>query len=245
MNNVKEIITENMPSPDSLLPTLVGILTKDPVTYTEILINACKGTRNILDTIFINNFRTFLLYGFTEDTILDYDKLRKFSQKLEENGNATESAIRIIKCIESIETENKAKIISNLTQSLINSAIDHDNYFKLLKTVVQLTEEDISFLRNNITGKIMCSPERLDDFLILGLYRMVNGGYVFTERSWDLLEHGILYGHHVSRPQIIPKQNVQFLASIDVTKFASCEDAVNADYQNSLLKNTNFDMGEE
>lgn len=134
--------------------------------------------------------------------------MRKLSERLEEYGNERENAISIIKAIDSVESEKKARHLANLTQSVINSEIDVKLYMRLIHVSKQLIEEDISFLATNITKEMFVDNPHLDDFFAYGLIRGVDGGYVYTERAWDLVQYGISRGHDVNRPDEIPKRTV-------------------------------------
>ena len=100
-----------------------------------------KTARSIPDMILWNN-----LYLFFSEGKFDYNSLGKLAQRLDESGNKNEYATNIIYAINRIDNPQKAKYISWLTLSVIHRLIDFNIYFRLIKTIENLTYNDLYFL---------------------------------------------------------------------------------------------------
>ncbi len=206
-NTYIEVIEENK---STILDMVIDVLFGGPTDKLKMLSEVLLKDGRIGDLIFWNNFIVFLKEGN-----FDVIKLRKLSEKLEEHGNTKSYGIAIIKAIDDVESEEKARCLANLTQSVINSQVTVENYFRLVHTLKQLIRDDFEFLSENISKAKFFSNEHLDDYLITGLIREVDGGYVYTERAWDLVEFGILRGHKIERPDKIEEREIFSLGLAD------------------------------
>lgn len=189
------IITTLESEKTTLLNDLIDFIFGGAPDKIKLLIQAMDKDKRISDLILINNLILFLKEGN-----FNRDQLRKLSQRLEEHGNKKMYAIAIIKAIDDIESEEMARCLANLTQSIINSQIDTRKYFRLIRLTRQLIGEDLKFLSSNISKEKFLQHDYLDDYLINGLVKQVDAGYVYTDNAWDLVEYGILRGHDVNRP---------------------------------------------
>lgn len=169
----------------------------------------------ISDVIFWNNFSAFL-----RNCNYDVSKLRKLSILFEEQGNKRSTALILIKAIDDIDSEEKARCLANLTQSVINSEINVENYFRIFHTLRYLVKEDLNYISKSINGATFVQDIHLDDYIIAGIIRQVDGGYVYTERAYDLVEFGICRGEHISRPSQIKTRPVVAL-NLDDSLFNS------------------------
>lgn len=89
-----------------------------------------------------------------------------------------------------------------LTLSLINRAIEFDDYFRLIKAVENLICADLEYLVDEIVNiKINVQDIHIDDLLANGLVYNVDGGFAITDKAYDLVEYGIHRGHDVRRPK--------------------------------------------
>lgn len=108
-----------------------------------------------------------------------------------------------------IDDPRKAKFISWLTLSIINEKIDFDIYFRLIKAIENLVYTDLIYLSENVENVLIASNDlHIDDFLANGLIYSVDGGFAYTDKSYDLVEHGIRRGHSVRRPEKKPGRQV-------------------------------------
>ncbi len=190
----------------TILDLIIDVLFGGPSDKLKLLEDMLINDGRISDLIFWNNFQSFLKEGNFDVTIL-----RKLSERLEEYGNKKGYGIAIIKAIDDVESDEKARCLANLTQSVINSEITVENYFRVIHTSKQLIREDLDFLSRNITKEKFLDNEHLDDYLVNGLIRQVDGGYVYTDRAWDIVEFGICRGHKVDRPNKIEEREIYSL----------------------------------
>lgn len=195
MVNSEELWERFKPIGRKTLEGIIGFIQGDPVAVASCLAEINSEAGRMSDTIFWDNFRKFLQYGN-----FSIEKLRKFSEKLEEYGNKNDMAIRIIKMIDDIDSEEIARCLANLSQSVINEEITVDNYFRLIRTLRMLIPEDLVYIAQNIRKGTFDDCSYLDDYIVSGIIRGVDGGYVYTERAWALLKYGILRGHDIEIP---------------------------------------------
>lgn len=207
MGSYVEVLKENK---STILDLIIDVLFGGSSDKLKLLGDIMLKEGRISDLIFWNNFQMFLKEGNFDVTIL-----RRLSERLEEYGNKKGYGIAIIKAIDDVESDEKARCLANLTQSVINSEITVENYFRIIHTSKQLIREDLDFLSSNITKETLLDNEHLDDYLVNGLIREVDGGYVYTERAWDIVEHGICRGHEVDRPNKIKERTVYSLGISD------------------------------
>lgn len=181
----------------TLLEALINCFVQNPVDFGKNVIELMHQTKSIPDMILWNN-----LYLFLQEGNFDYDLLRKLAVKLEESGNKQENAACIVYTVNRIDDPRKAKFISWLTLSVINEKIDFDNYFRLIKAIENLVYTDLIYLSENVENVLIASNDlHIDDFLANGLIYSVDGGFAYTEKSYDLVEHGIRRGHSIRRPK--------------------------------------------
>lgn len=200
MDSYVEVLKENK---STILDLIIDVLFGGPSDKLKLLGDIMLKDGRISDLIFWNNFQMFLKEGNFDVTIL-----RRLSERLEEHGNKKGYGIAIIKAIDDVESDEKARCLANLTQSLINGKMTVEDYFRVIHTFKQLIREDLEFLSKDITKETFLDNEHLDDYLVNGLIRQVNGGYVYTERAWDIVEHGICKGHNMNRPDKIKEREV-------------------------------------
>lgn len=189
--------------PDNALEVVIDVLFGGTSDRLKLLYKILIEQHSICDMRFLHNFYLFLEEGNFNDS-----QLRKFSEKLEEVGNKEEYALMILNAIDSIESKCKARCIANITQSVVWNQIDVRKYLRLVHTLKLLIEEDLMYLDRNIRDGIILDVENLDDFLTYGILRPVNGGYTYTERAHDIVEHGLRRGHSYKRPTSIPQRDI-------------------------------------
>ncbi len=188
----------------TLLEALINCFIKNPVDFGKNIIELMHQTKSIPDMILWNNF-----YLFLQEGNFDYDILRKLAVRLEESGNKQENATCIVYTINRVDDPRKAKFISWLTLSLINNEIDFDNYFRLVKTVENLVYADLIYISENVEKVTIDSDNiHIDDFLANGLIYSIDGGFAYTDKSYDLVEYGIQRGHNVRRPRKKPERQI-------------------------------------
>ena len=185
------------------LEIVIDVLWGGRTDRLKLLCKLLNEQHSICDMRFLHNYNLFLSEGN-----FDPKKLRKFSERLEEQGNKEEYAMMVLGVIDSIDSKYKARCIANLTQSVVNDEIDVKKYLRLMHTLKLLIEGDLTYLDRNIQGGTITDIENLDDYLTYGIIRPVNGGYAYTERAHDLIQFGIKRGHDYRRPSSIPQRDI-------------------------------------
>lgn len=199
-------------SKGTFLEALINCFVQNPVDFGKNVIELMHQTKSIPDMILWNN-----LYLFLQEGNFDYDLLRKLAVKLEESGNKQENAACIVYTVNRIDDPRKARFISWLTLSIINEKIDFDNYFRLIKVIENLVYTDLMYLSENVENVLIASNDvHIDDFLANGLIYSVDGGFAYTDKSYDLVEHGIRRGHSIRRPQKKPVRQVFAVETEDI-----------------------------
>lgn len=195
----------------TLLEALINCFVRNPVDFGKNIIELMHQTKSIPDMILWNNF-----YLFLQEGNFDYDILRKLAVKLEESGNKQENAACIVYTLNRIDDPRKAKYISWLTLSVIDKDLGFDKYFCLIKTIENLVYTDLIYLSENVENVIIDSNDsHIDDFLANGLIYSIDGGFAYTDKSYNLVEYGIRRGHSIRRPKEKPERQVLAMATND------------------------------
>lgn len=207
---LSEVFERVKPDKKTILDYMVGFFSKDYESNFKMLIDLMKQPGNIRDAFLWCNFICFLKEGEFDD-----DLLIKLAQKLEEDGDSKDGACQLVRAIDSMESTLKVQCLSHLTQALIHDQLPIGDYYKLIYVLKQLTDRELNYLKNEIeTGdsSIRLAGEHNEDFALLGIMRLVNGGYVYTKRAYLLVECGLSYGKNIKVPEKIPDP---FIVSID------------------------------
>lgn len=198
-----------------MLENLASALLSGDFVSVGKLIKALVGSPYFIrEEIFWDNFIEYL-----DNVCYDEDGLRKLSEMLADDGNSDENAKRLIKIIDDVGTREKTVYISNLTRACCQHLIDRSKFFKLSQCIIRLTDEDLIFLCNNISGKkVETDEEYIDDFRNCGLLKEVDGGFVYTKRAFELKKYSLWYGHDVEIPEIPERQIVTIVTDADIEK---------------------------
>lgn len=207
----------------TMLEELVSaILGGDAVALGKLIKDVLNGPYFIREQMFWQNFMDYLDY-----TCANKEELRKLSEKLAEDGKSFENTKRIIKIIDDAGTRKKCIYISNLTRACCMGLIPLSKFFKLSQCIDRLTDEDLEFLNNNISGNLIDTDEEyIDDFRNCGLLKEVAGGFVYTKRAYELKKYSLNYGYDVKIPEI-PERQMQSNLSFEETTEEDIEDITN------------------
>ena len=224
-DSIKDVAVE-------LVEDLIGVLQKSPVESLKLFYDIKNANSKIRDGIFLECFLVFLLnsaeYDVKKQEFVNL-KMDSFVKMLAESSPNYESgyqgnpellneyAKRIIKIIDDCGTIQKSYYIACLARAVRYKRIDVNKFFKLSHCVRNLTEEDLFFLSNNLTDKIISEDEEyIDDFKSLGLMKDVEGGFAYTGRAFDLRNYALNYEAHPLIPNSLPKRYMPSTsASID------------------------------
>lgn len=132
-----------------VIDTAIGILKQDPSAIAKLIPMVKNTPLQIRENIYLNKFIKFV--QGVEDIQENLQESVKLSEKLfsdEENGN--DNAIRILNCIEKIDSEKKVDYMISATRSFLLNMIDVEEYFRILKVITETLYEDLLFLKENI-----------------------------------------------------------------------------------------------
>ena len=116
---------------------------------------------------------------------------------------------RIIKLIDDCGTVQKAVYLANISRAFADYQIKKREFFKLAQCVRMLTEEDLLFLKENISDEIVTEDgEYIDDFRGLGLLYEVDGGFAYSQRAFRLLKYALEYERSISIPESFPERTM-------------------------------------
>ena len=209
---------------DNFFSLLIGAVDKKANFVKTLLKEGKDFISSVKDEIFFEHFSFFILhtYDFDFDNEDFADKnLKSLSIALAEaspNSDADytgdkeklrEYSKRIIKIIDECATIQKSLYISNLSRAIIHGEIDRNKYFKLCKCVVDLTEEDLDFLKRDIGLEVLNNNnEHIDDFISVGIIYQTEKGYVYNARAFELKAFALCYEENVEIPRSFPPRYV-------------------------------------
>ena len=97
---------------------------------------------------------------------------------------------------------------------MINGVVDTATFFRLCRCVVNLTEEDLAFIRDNVSeDKIETDEEYIDDFRALGLLKEVDGGFDYTKRAFQLKKFALDYEGNTKIPETFRERQIMAVAT--------------------------------
>lgn len=175
--SLNEIVDNSV---DFLSDAISGLL-GDPVSVGKIIFTLAKSPFFVRDRIFWAKYECFLsgVYASDEDRTA-------FCAKLNEEGKGQENAVRILDCVDHVDTEQKVKYIINASRSVSANFISLTDYFRICNAIKSNIQEDLQFLSDNIGEKDLDYSQSVQSLLSTGLmYQSVmdgNGGqkYSFT-----------------------------------------------------------------
>lgn len=203
---------------------ILDVFSLNPVAAVDLIKNVKNLPSTIRDGIFFECFESYILnlneYDYKKNIFIE-DNLKKMAVSLagtspndeadyEGNPNKLhEYSKRIVKLIDDCGTIQKAVYLANISRSFAKHEIDKRLFFKLGQCIRMLTEEDLLFLKKNVTeGTISGDDDYLDDFRGLGLMYEVDGGFAYSKKAFQLLKYALDYESIVCIPERFPVRNV-------------------------------------
>ena len=126
----------------SLLEDIGNALFGNPLSAAKVLY---KGPAFIRDLTFVSKFEAFLM-GLD----LDEEEMLQLAAKFAEDGNKNDNAVRLVSCLERVDTLKKINCLVNATRCLLASFISMDEYFRICQAIDNTLLEDLMFLREHI-----------------------------------------------------------------------------------------------
>lgn len=203
---------------------ILDVFSLDPVAALDLIKDVKNLPSTIRDGIFFECFEAYILnlneYDYKKEAFVE-DNLKKIAISLAEvspNDEADyagdpnklhEYSKRIVKLIDDCGTIQKAVYLSNVSRAFAKHEIDKRLFFKLGQCIRMLTEEDLLFLKKNVTeGTVNGAGDYVDDFRGQGLMYEVDAGFAYSKRAFLLLKYALDYEGTVCIPEKFPKRNV-------------------------------------
>lgn len=203
---------------------ILDVFSLDLVAALELIKDVKNLPSTIRDGIFFECFEAYILnlneYDYKKKAFVE-DNLKKMAISLAEaspNDEADyagdpnrlhEYSKRIVKLIDDCGTIQKAVYLANISRAFAKHEIDKRLFFKLGQCIRMLTEEDLMFLKTNITeGTVSGAGDYVDDFRGQGLMYEVDAGFAYSKRAFQLLRYALDYEGTVSIPEKFPERNV-------------------------------------
>lgn len=179
---------------EDLLINLIGTVLGDLESFRKLMCSLKCSPAFIREQLFLMKLEKFLSGVF-----LNEDDRNLLQKRLSENGMADENAVRIIECIDKIDSQRKVQYLINATRSLMNDAIDRISYFRICHVIKNTLEEDLLFLTQHIDAKCVLYNDSVQGLLNIGLmYQSVidvknEQKYSFTPFAGVLYQFAINY----------------------------------------------------
>ena len=170
---------------DNIATTILAIM-GFPAAQIQIGVLLAKGAISIPDWLFYNKLDKFLRGLELSDR--DRADMRAF---LASKGCATDNCIRIMNCINMVESEKKIEFICNATRCALANEMDLQLYFRIVNAINVLMEDDIEFLAENIHSIKVPAENHFESnrhtqaLFTVGAMKIIttvweNGDYAFT-----------------------------------------------------------------
>lgn len=203
---------------------ILDVFSLDPVAALDLIKDVKNLPSTIRDGIFFECFEAYILnlneYDYKKKAFVE-DNLKKMAISLAEvspNDEADyagdpnrlhEYSKRIVKLIDDCGTIQKAVYLANISRAFAKHEIDKRLFFKLGQCIRMLTEEDLMFLKTNVTeGTVSGAGDYVDDFRGQGLMYEVDAGFAYSKRAFQLLRYALDYEGTVRIPEKFPERNV-------------------------------------
>lgn len=207
-----------------LYHNILDVFSLDPVAALGLIKDVKNLPSTIRDGIFFECFEAYILnlneYDHKKKEFVE-DNLKKMAISLAEvspNDEADyagdpnklhEYSKRIVKLIDDCGTIQKAVYLANISKAFAKHEIDKRLFFKLGQCIRMLTEEDLLFLKKNVTERtISVDSDYIDDFRGQGLMYEVDAGFAYSKRAFQLLKYALDYEGTVCIPEKFPERNV-------------------------------------
>jgi hypothetical protein len=146
---IKDTMLNSSSNNSDIISTVIGIALHDPQAIAhlvELIANQSITAFQKIPYIQLQNYLNRIKE--IED---NYGDACKLSEKLfYDTKNRDDNALRIIKCVVNIDTQNKLDYICNVTESMLLEMIDINMMFRLFNVVSNSLPEDLLYLSSII-----------------------------------------------------------------------------------------------
>jgi hypothetical protein len=148
----------------NFLEDAIESLLGNPVAAVKLMIGIHKAPFFIREQIFWTKFEMFLSGVYISD-----EDRANFSRLLTEDGRKRDNSYRLLACIERAETKNKIQYLINASRALLAGYIDLNDYFRICHQVTHNLDEDVCFLKENLTNEHISYNYSIEGLLSSGL----------------------------------------------------------------------------
>lgn len=150
-------------SSNFLEDAIEGIL-GNPIAIAKLIIGITKSPFFIREQIFWAKFEMFLSGVYTSD-----EECANFSKFLTEDGTNRDNPHRLLACIERAETKDKIQYLINASRALSACFINLSDYFRVCHQITHNLDEDLRFLKENLTNTHISYNYSIEGLLSSGL----------------------------------------------------------------------------
>lgn len=148
----------------NFLEDTLNALLGDPVSAGKIIVSLAHSPSYFREQIFWAKLSAFL-----NGVYLDEDDCAILRAKLTQSGEKGDNPARLLFCIDKVETKQKIHYLINATRCLLTDFIDLSTYFRICNIISQALEEDLVFLKENITKTKLAYNQNVQGLLNVGL----------------------------------------------------------------------------
>lgn len=191
---IKEMSTD-------LFKDSIDAILGNPVSVGKIIFTIARSPFFIRERLFWTRLESFL-----DGVYLDDDDRGKLRAKLMEVGEEDESILRLIQCIDRVETHKKVRYLVNATRCLLVDFIDKPTYFRVCHAITNSLEEDLAYLGEHIEKTDLSYSNNVQGLLTSGLmYQSIidaNGEqkYSFTTIAKLVDQYAVSYANETRYP---------------------------------------------
>lgn len=156
----KEVLEASSNFLEDAIESILG----NPVAMAKMMIGIINSPFFLREQIFWTKFEMFLTGVHTSD-----EDRANFSRFLTEDGTKRDNSHRLLACIERAETKDKIQYLINASRSLSAGFIDLSNYFRVCHQITHNLDEDLCFLKENLTNTNISYSYSIEGLLSSGL----------------------------------------------------------------------------
>lgn len=190
----------------NMLEDAIATILGDPIAFVKMMKSMIDSPVFIRDTLFWENFSLFL-----DGVYIESEDIRKLSARLAEQGGSSENAKRIIRIVDDLDSKLKVEFVINLTRSFMLGLIEKRDYFRILKIIQNTIEEDLIFLKANLSKGEIAENNLSEEFERNGImYITEEGNYAYSELAFFLDKYALSYGDEKYKyngtPDFVPRK---------------------------------------
>jgi hypothetical protein len=150
IKTVMSVLKEKLDE-DNIIDLAIGSLLLDPISIKNLGKEIATFPMQVRDAIYWNKFYMFI--AGVQNIQTDLQSGVSLSEKLLENeDNQKTNCIRLLGYIDKVDSEDKMQYMISGTRSFLLGLISCEDYFRIIKAMVDTLSEDLSYLQQNATN---------------------------------------------------------------------------------------------